>query len=199
MNLNIRSFFSTLLALVWIVHIGTASAQAFVPSAPAAMVAVAPTPPRLDFVYEARVKLGELKMMGNYSDRHERGALQLLGGSFEGPGLRGTVLPSTKDWPVYYGNGVRLTDVNYVFVTEDGVYLFVTVKGFRYDPSKMTGSLLASEKVQPAPNLLRVLIDIQAPVDSAYAWMNYNLFVGVAGQSQPGANRTAVLRVYRLL
>ena len=158
-----------------------------------------PSAPRLDFAYEARVKLGELKMMGRYAGGHERGALQLLGGVFEGPGLRGTILPSSKDWPIYFGNGVRSTDVNYVFVTDDGAHLFVTVSGFRYDPPKMSGNALAAEQVQPAPNLLRVFVQIQAPEGSRYEWLNYNLFVGVAGQSVPGPDRTAVLRVYRVL
>lgn len=162
--------------------------------------AVPPSPPRLDFVYEAKVKLGEFKMMGGvYADKHERGTLQLLGGVFDGPGLRGTILPSTKDWPIFYGNGVRSTDVNYVFLTDDGVHLFVTVRGFRYDLSKMSGTMLAAEMVEPSPNQLRVFIDIQAPDDSRYAWLNYNLFIGVAGRSVPGPDRTAVLRVYRLL
>jgi hypothetical protein len=178
---------------------GTVGAQTAAPAASAATAAVPPSPPRLEFVYEARVKLGELKMMGRYADGHERGVLQLLGGVFEGPGLRGTILPSNKDWPVYYGNGVRSTDVNYVFVTEDGAHLFVTATGFRYDPSRMSGSLLAAEQVQPTPNLLRVTVQIQAPQDTRYAWLNHNVFVGVAGQSVPGPDRTAVLRVYRLL
>lgn len=203
MNKHLRSVLCGLQALAWLTTLAGCSAVAQPAAAPAsapATVAVAPTAPRLDFLYEARVKLGEVKTFpGVYADRHERGTLQLLGGVFEGPGLRGTILPSTKDWPVWYGNGVRLTDVNYVFLTDDGVHLFVTVKGFRYDPTKMTGSLAAAEKVQPAPNLLRVFIDIQAPEDSRYAWLNYNLFVGVAGQSAPGPDRTAVLRVYRVL
>jgi hypothetical protein len=188
------------LALITFSLCGSAIAQTPMPTGPSASaVAIAPTAPRLSFVYEARARLGEYTAMGKYAGGFERGALQLLGGSFEGPQLRGTILPSTKDWPIYYGNGVRTTDVNYVFVTDDGDRLFVTVNGFRYDPSRMTGVLAESEQVQPAPNLLRVFIQIQAPENSRYAWLNYNLFVGVAGQSAPGAERTAVLRVYRVL
>jgi hypothetical protein len=162
-------------------------------------VAVAPNAPRLEFVYEAKVRLGEFTAMGKYQGQFERGALQLLGGTFEGPNIRGKILPSSKDWPVYYGNGVRSTDVNYVFVTDDGAHLFVTANGFRYDLPRMTGVLAESEQVQPAANLLRVMVQIQAPENSKYAWLNYNLFVGVAGQSAPGPDRTAVLRVYRVL
>jgi hypothetical protein len=124
-------------------------------------VAVAPNTPRLEFTYEAKVRLGEFTAMGKYQGQFERGALQLLGGTFEGPNIRGKILPSSKDWPVYFGNGVRSTDVNYVFVTDDGAHLFVTVNGFRYDLSRMTGVLAESEQVQPPANLLRVMIQIQ--------------------------------------
>ncbi len=175
-------------------------AQVAASAAPAASgAAVAPQEPRLEFVYEARVRLGEVKTLGTYADGHERGTLQLLGGAFAGPRVRGIILPSSKDWPVWYGNGVRLTDVNYLFVTDDGAHLFVTVHGYRYDPKKMSGALREAEKVTPPPNLLRVFVHIQAPEGSPHAWMNHNLFVGVAGQAAPGPDRTALLRVYRLL
>ncbi|REE07375.1 uncharacterized protein DUF3237 [Paraburkholderia sp. BL27I4N3] len=158
--------------------------------------AVAPAPPRLDFVFESHVNLGEFKLYGTYN-AHKRGVMHLLGGTFEGPGIRGKILPSDRDWPTYYGNGVRSTDVQYVYVTDDGVPLFVTVDGYRYDKKEMTGPMLEAENVKPAPNMLRIFVRIHAPDDSRYSWMNYNLFVGVAGKS--GAEREATLRVYRLL
>lgn len=157
-------------------------------------IAIAPKVPQLEFFYEARVKLGELSTVGVYNG-YERGVLELVGGTFEGPKIRGKVLPTNRDWPVWYGNGVRQTDVAYVFQTEDGVHLFVTAEGYRYDPAAMKGVSKAAEPVDS--NRLRVFIRIQAPDNSPYAWVNHNLFVGVAGAS--GADRTATLRVYRIL
>ena len=116
---------------------------------PPAQKAILPTAPRLEFVYEARVQMGERLQVGIYGGS-ERGTTELLGGTFEGPKVRGKVLPSTRDWPIYLQNGVRTTDVHYVFLTDDGVRLFVTVRGFRYDLSKMKGPALESERVEPA-------------------------------------------------
>ncbi len=161
---------------------------------------IPPRQPRMELLFEARVRLGSLAMVGAYADGHERGMLEMLGGEFEGPGLRGRILPSTKDWPVYFGNGVRLTDVEYVYVTDDGAHLFVTIRGFRYDIARMTGSLLDAESVQPAPNPHRVHVFIQAPERSRYEWLSHNVFIGVGGQGgidQPA--RTARLDVYRVL
>lgn len=157
---------------------------------------VAVKEPRLEFMFESKVKIGEVKLTGLYNGQ-QRGTAQLVGGTFAGPQIRGTILPSTHDWPVYFGNGVRLTDVAYNYVTDDGAQLFITVNGYRYDPTAMKGQLSDSENVTPAGNLLRVFMRIEAPDDSKYAWMNYNLFIGVAGSS--GADRTATLRVYRVL
>lgn len=40
--------------------------------------AVAPAPPRLDFVFESHVNLGEFKLYGTYNS-HKRGVMHLLG------------------------------------------------------------------------------------------------------------------------
>ena len=108
-----------------------------------------PREPRFESVYEAHVPSASVCRRGHQGS--ERGLTQLLGGVFEGPKIRGKVLPSTRDWPVYLQNGVRTTDVDYVFVTDDGVHLFITVRGFRYDVSKMKGAALEAEAVDPAP------------------------------------------------
>ena len=155
-----------------------------------------PTAPRFHFVYEARVQMGERRLVGTYGGS-ERGTTQLLGGSFEGPKMRGTILPSTRDWPIYLKSGVRTTDVSSVFVTDDGVHLFITVRGFRYDLSKMKGLALEAEQVEPAPNPHRVAVQIEAPDDSGYEWLNNNIYVGVGGKA--GADAVATLRVYRVL
>lgn len=190
-------FFALMLAAVC----NFAAAQESRPSTNPAPVqsGIAPQMPRFEFLYEAHVSLGEQVMSGTY-EGHQRGTMNLLGGTFEGPNIKGKILPSTRDWPTYLGNGVRITNVDYTFVTDDGAHLFVSVDGYRYDPSAMKGALLESEKRDPAPNLLRVFIRIKAPDDSRYAWLNTNLFVGVAGTSSTqGTERTATLRVYRVL
>ncbi len=65
-------------------------------------------------------------------------------------------------------------------------------------PELLSG-LLALEKAEPAPNLLRALIGIEARGDSCRAWMIDHLIAGVVGQSVSGPHQTAVRRVYRLL
>ena len=36
--------------------------------------------------------------------------------------------------------------------------------------------------MDPAPNPLRVTVQIQAPDESRYAWLNNNIYIGVGGR-----------------
>jgi hypothetical protein len=158
---------------------------------------VAPHEPRFEFLLEALVETGAFTAAGRYDGR-ERGFLRILGGTFAGPDINGTVLPSDRDWPEYYVNGARTTSVDYVYKTDDGVLIFVSVDGWRYSAS-LTGPLAAFEQAHPGGNLLRAFVKLRAPDDSRYAWMNYQLFYAVAGTAvrTPAGPRSRV-RIYRL-
>lgn len=160
-------------------------------------VEVAPSEPRPELVFEALVQTGDYTPAGKF-DGHDRGFLQILGGRFSGPEVRGTILPSNRDWPVYYPNGARTTSVEYQYRTDDGQILFVTVDGWRYART-LTGSLGEFERARPGGNLLRAFVKIRAPDESRYAWMNFQLFYAVGGTSirTPDGPRSRI-RVYRL-
>ena len=55
-----------------------------------------PSPPELLPVYRAQVDIGERRSLGSNALGH-RYIVDILGGSFEGPGLRGLVLPGGAD------------------------------------------------------------------------------------------------------
>ncbi|MCB1671642.1 MAG: DUF3237 domain-containing protein [Pseudomonadales bacterium] len=52
----------------------------------------------------------------------------LSGGSFSGPGLRGTVLPGGADW-ITQVDGHSSLDVRITLLTDDGAYIYMTYKG----------------------------------------------------------------------
>ena len=160
-------------------------------------VEVAPHEPRPELVFEALVETGDYTPAGKIGG-HDRGFLQIRGGRFFGPDIRGTILPSNRDWPEYFPNGARTTSVEYQYRTEDGQVIFVTVDGWRYATS-LTGPLGDYEKSHGGGNLLRAFVKLRAPDDSRYAWMNYQLFYAVGGTSirTPDGPRSRIL-VYRL-
>ena len=52
----------------------------------------------------------------------------LSGGTFNGPGLRGTVLPGGADW-ITQVSGHNSLDVRITLLTDDGEYIYMTYKG----------------------------------------------------------------------
>lgn len=63
--------------------------------------------PTLDFAFEARVSVGSSERIG-----HGAGDglcfTPIIGGTFDGPRLRGGVVPGGRDWSVTRGEGTEL-------------------------------------------------------------------------------------------
>ena len=57
----------------------------------------------------------------------------IVGGSFEGERLRGTVLPGGDDWTVTRVDGVIELDLRVTLQTDDGALIHMTFEGIRDD------------------------------------------------------------------
>ena len=57
----------------------------------------------------------------------------IIGGSFEGDRLRGTVLTGGDDWTVARADGVVELDLRVTLETDDGVLIHMTFEGLRDD------------------------------------------------------------------
>ena len=76
------------------------------------MRVAAPSPPRLEFLCALSVDVGEMLSMGQ-APLGERRVVQILGGTFEGPQLRGQVLGGGADWQIARRDGVLDLDARY--------------------------------------------------------------------------------------
>ena len=103
------------------------------------------------------------------------------GGSFAGPGLRGTIVAPGGDWIVQRPDGSRVLDVRILLQTEDGQKIYMSWRGIAYAPPG--GALFA--RILP-------LFETAAP---KYAWLNNVVAVGVY---RPDLGKIAY-RVYRIL
>jgi hypothetical protein len=104
-------------------RIGLASA-ALVMAAPAA----AQDAPTLEFVFEEIVSLGEVTMPGATA-RGERIVIPITGGTFEGPEIKGIVIPGGWDWQLRRADGCTDVEADYFLQTDDGVLINVVNKG----------------------------------------------------------------------
>jgi hypothetical protein len=145
----------------------------------------APAPLQTEFIFEARVTCDPLVVVGQ-SKAGKRQLIPITGGEFEGPDIKGKVLPGGGDWQLVRPDGVTEIMARYTIQTHDGVNISVVNRGIALYPPAF-----------PAV-YVRTTPEFEAPNDSAYAWLNRSVFVG---SLQVASTRPLVVmvRVFRLL
>ncbi len=116
------------------------------------------TPPDLEFLFEARVKLHLPAMdVGALSDG-QRAIFLVKGGNFEGPHLRGRVVPDAgADWIRIRPDGTALLDVRFCLETHDNALLYLHWQG----------------RFWSEPEHAEYALDLEKPDDPAGAWRYY--------------------------
>src|SRR5204863_8047769 len=71
-------------------------------------------------------------------------------GTFEGPRLRGTVLPGGGDWTLLRSDGVLELDLRITLQTGDGALIHMTSFGLRHGPAAGPPALSPRPRVEPA-------------------------------------------------
>ena len=114
--------------------------------------------PALEFVFEEHVTLGERVSVGQ-TPHGERFIIPITGGAFEGPGLRGTILPGGWDWQLKRADGLEVK-ADYFIRTDDGAIINVVNEGL----------------IRPGEPV-RTQARLEAPL-GAYEWLNHRAFIG---------------------
>ena len=78
----------------------------------------------------------------------------IASGHFEGPRLRGKVLPGGGDWTLLRGDGVLELDLRVTLETDDGALIHMTSFGLRHGPPEVIAALARGESVDPSTLLL---------------------------------------------
>ena len=73
-----------------------------------------------------------------------------ISGSFEGPRLRGEVLPDGGDWLLLRPDGVLEQDVRLILKTDDGAFICVRYAGMRHGRPEVMARLAQGETVDPS-------------------------------------------------
>lgn len=152
--------------------------------------------PQFEFAFQSRVLVNpELPVLGNVGGMGVRKMLQIFGGDFEGPKLRGKILPGGGDWPLLRPDGVGLVNARYTFETDDGVFINIYNTGFRHAPPEALAVLDAKQAVvDPDSYYLRTYTQFEAPLGK-YDWMAKHVFIGI-GERHP---EVLFLRYYMVL
>src|SRR5580765_6689117 len=94
------------------------------------------------------------------------------GGDFEGPRLRGTVLPGgSADWLLLRSDGVLEMELRFTLRTDDGALISMRSFGLRHGPPEVIAAIGRGETVDPATYYFRTTPRFET-AHPAYAFLN---------------------------
>jgi len=140
--------------------------------------------PELELLLEIRAALAAPIVVGDVPEGARR-VVPIEGGTFEGPRLRGTLMPGGADWQYLRPDGVMIVEAQYLLRTDDGVIIQVSNRGMRHGPEAVMRRLGAGEAVDPADYYFRATPRLSAPA-GRYEWLNRRMFL-CSGARYPDA------------
>jgi hypothetical protein len=143
-----------------------------------------PPEPQLEFLFVISLEVEEPDQIGPtpWGDRRVVG---VRGGSFDGPKLKGRVLPGGSDWIVVRRDGVLVQDVRLVLQTDDGHNILVSYRGMRHGPEAVMERVNNGEDPDPSEYYFRTTPVFEAP-EGKYAWLNKLLAFAVGRRLPTG-------------
>ena len=159
----------------------------------AVVVPAAQSPaPKLSFAFEVRATVGAPMEVGAVAQGRRR-IVAITGGTFEGPGLRGKVMPGGADWQIIRADGFTELDTRYTLETETGQIVYVQNAGMRHAAPDVMKRLLAGEAVDPAAVYFRTVPKFET-ASPDLQWLTRSVFIGL-GERYPNDVRIRFWRV----
>lgn len=143
-------------------------------------------------IFRVRAELADILQFGKTPDG-ERRVIHILGGTVEGPKLKGTILPGGADWQIIRADGAADIRAKYTIRSESGGLVLVTSEGLRHGPPEVIARLAKGEAVDPALYYFRTVMRFET-ADPALDWMNRILAIA-RGAREPNAVRLDVHEV----
>ncbi len=131
-----------------------------------------PEGPALEYVCELRVNCEGTYTVGETS-HGTRVVIPIVGGTFEGPRMKGTILSGGADYQLVDSeHGRNEVEAIYSIKTDDGVYIHIRNCGIIYTGADADGKPSFYFRTTPK---------FEAPQDSEYDWLNNAVFVCMPG------------------
>jgi hypothetical protein len=137
--------------------------------------------PHLTRVYRLEATLAHPLDLGELAEGRRR-IVPLLGGSFTGRELNGTLLPgASADWQIVLPDGTALGDIRYTLQTDNGDLLYVRSKSVRHGTPEVLARLGRGEEVDASEYTFRASTRIETAAPDL-AWLNKGVFISVGGR-----------------
>lgn len=124
----------------------------------------------------------------------ERRIINILGGTVEGPKLKGRILRGGADWQIVRSDGVVDLRARYTVETDTGGHILVNSEGLRHGPPEVMERLAHDETVDPSLYYFRAFMRFET-ADPTVAWLNRILCIGYGSRE----NRAVRLAVHAVL
>lgn len=122
-----------------------------------------------------------------------RRVVRVGGGDFDGPRLKGTVLPGGGGWSLVRRDDVVAIDMRVTLQTDDKQLVYMTWKGFRHGPKEVIDRLNRGETVDAALYYFRTTPYFETSSEK-FGWMNSICSVAT-GSRKASARAFDVFRV----
>jgi hypothetical protein len=109
----------------------------------------------------------------------------IASGHFEGPRLRGKVLPGGGDWTLLRRDGVLELDLRLTLETDDGALVHMTSFGLRHGPPEVIAALARGESVDASTYYFRTTPRFET-AHPKYAFLNHLLAVATGDRRPEG-------------
>lgn len=145
---------------------------------------------KTELMWEAKVKIANMINVGE-SKRGVRRVIPITGGIFSGPKIKGVVLPGGEDWQLVRPDGDTELNARYLLKTDDGIVIQVINQALMHVPAKD----------EEGGFYVKSVIDLEAPTDSKYDYLNHAIFLGTLTipQLKPNEEPYVIIGVYKLL
>jgi Protein of unknown function (DUF3237) len=141
---------------------------------------------RYEFLYDIGFDLEPALEVG--PTPHERRIVYITGGKFNGPRLKGRVLPGGGDWLVVRPDGRAVLDVRACLETDDGAIIYTYYAGRLVVPSELLPLWRdrdAAATIDPTRYYLRITPVYETAAEK-YRWLNDIVAVGVGRRTAAG-------------
>lgn len=149
-------------------------------------------PPSLEFAFEVTAQVAPPDKIPTAAG--ERRIVPVTGGLFEGPQVKGKVLPGGVDYQLIHADGFTEVEAHYVLETDRGERVYVTNRGMRHAPPEVIAELNAGKLVDPSKVYFRTspTFETDAP---RLQWMTRALFI-CTGERYPDGVKIRFYQVY---
>jgi hypothetical protein len=148
--------------------------------------------PHLMFAFEVEAQVAPPIELGQ-TIRGIRRIVPIVGGLFEGPELKGRLVPGGADSQTIHEDGFSELDSRYTLETETGQFIYVRNRGVRHAEPAVMKRLLAGDAVDPTLVYFKTVPTFETAAPPLQ-WLTRSVFIG-EGERLPSTVRIRFWRI----